>query len=516
MASDLLAGGNMLANRIYESARAQPHKAALIHNGAVFEYAAFARAIEAARTFFSRHALPAGGVAIVRVDDLAEAWVLVFGLRMAGLHTISVNSTTPMRDLEFRRMKTVACLVVPEIEGPEPRAVDDGLGDIRTIFVPSMLPAGAKSGEIPVCPRNAPPFGGHILYTSGTTGTLKKVFMKGEVEDRRNASRARAQFYGANTVFNAMNFGLWTAIGFKHPSAVWHVGGAVAIDQRPDRAAHFFEHNVNASMLSPFETLNLLAQHTRPYSFLDQVELTIAGGFISKSDIKKVFDRLSHRIRIVYGATEIGSFLDMRYADGGNMDWLAPAGDVNVEIVDENDGPLGLNHPGALRILLSDLDADGYLDDAETTAKFFRDGYFYTGDMAVKREDGRVRILGRVADVLNVRGTKIAVGPLEHEIQQMLDVANVCLFGGLNARGDEELVVAIEAERISRTSLEEVAKRFWKSGKFGQLRFIVLEEFPRTQAGMRKINRVKLGEMVRGNAFEGQYGGTRPTPDHSP
>ena len=53
-----------------------------------------------------------------------------------------------------------------------------------------------------------------------------------------------------------------------------------------------------------------------------------------------------------------------------------------------------------------EIDCKCYLDDDEATGKMFRDGCFCPGDMAVRRADGRVRILGRTADVLNIRGRR--------------------------------------------------------------------------------------------------------------
>jgi acyl-coenzyme A synthetase/AMP-(fatty) acid ligase len=128
----------------------------------------------------------------------------------------------------------------------------------------------------------------------------------------------------------------------------------------------------------------------------------------------------------------------------------------------------------------------------------FRDGYFYPGDMAVQRTDGRVRILGRAADVINVQGRKIAVGPIEQKIQQQLQAEEVCVFSGVNDAGQDELVIAIQSDQESpREKLVSLAEEF---NHFESVRFAVLKKFPRTDAGGNKVRRSVLQKIVFSNA----------------
>ena len=100
-----------------------------------------------------------------------------------------------------------------------------------------------------------------------------------------------------------------------------------------------------------------------------------------------------------------------------------------VQIVDEEGRDCSPGQEGDLRVLVRETDVTSYLDDEAASAKFFRDGYFYPGDIAVGRSDGRIRILGRAADVLNLQGQKIAVAPLEQRVQEFLGVSTVCQPG---------------------------------------------------------------------------------------
>jgi acyl-coenzyme A synthetase/AMP-(fatty) acid ligase len=143
---------------------------------------------------------------------------------------------------------------------------------------------------------------------------------------------------------------------------------------------------------------------------------------------------------------------------------------------------------------MRELDCHSYVDDPQTSEKVFRSGYFYPGDMAVQRADGRIRILGRSADVLNFRGQKLAVAPIEHNIQHNLGVENVCLFSGISNEGEDEVVIAIESERWPEQSdLNNLGHEF---AQFDQVRFAIVYPFPRTRTGTSKVDRIALRKLV--------------------
>ncbi len=177
-----------------------------------------------------------------------------------------------------------------------------------------------------------------------------------------------------------------------------------------------------------------------------------------------------------------------------DINWWTPEADRIAEVVDESGRRCADENEGQLRIRLLDCDCSSYLDDPEITARIFRDGSFHPGDLAIRRPDGRIRLLGRVADVLNIGGSKYAVGPVEQHVQEVLGVASVCLFGRLDDAGKDELVVAFEAAHDpSRDRLERIAAEF---RTFTQVRFARFREFPRLAEALQKINRHELRRAV--------------------
>ena len=485
----------MAFDDIYRWAKSQPEKAAIIYNGQTFSYATLARGIEATRRFLERLNPPAGKVAIVVLQNIADAWVNVHALRALGLTTICVPNIATARALQIRN---VVCVVTTEVEQHTHGIQKSDLQGIPLIVMPSALYANIFAGEIPRPPVDAPPPGGHILYTSGTTGSFKKVLMEGHIEDARNEARALSQGFDIGSIDHGLDFGIWSGAGFKQPSAIWHVGGTEIIDQRPDAIDHFFDHRFTKTGILPIAMDRLIkhqdasADYRRP-SF--EFQISHSGGFMTKRLADSAVEKLTSDFQVTYSATEfIRVPLKSTYRTVEDLHWLKPVAESVVEIVDDNDAPCLAGEEGYVRVLLTDVDANGYLDDPEATAKFFRHGYFYPGDLGVRRTDGAIRILGRSADVLNVRGSKLAVAPLEQRVQEHLGVETVCLFSGLDKMGVEELVVVIEGDQVpSRDEMKKLAATF---PQFERLRFETMSRFPRTEAGMQKVKRSEIRKLI--------------------
>jgi acyl-coenzyme A synthetase/AMP-(fatty) acid ligase len=480
----------MIVERIHGWAQSQPAKVAVVHNDTQISYASFSRAIEDLRVRLEKEGLPAGGVAIVLAGNLLECWTLVMALRALGLTTIAVPSIAEAEQLAIRN---VACVVVSERRKDAQDLSGSPLAAAKVVLVP-RISYSAGSDDLRHPTRNPIPFGGHIVYSSGTTGTYKKLLLDGANDVEINDWWIRSLSLHGDTVFNIGAFGLWTAAGFGYPPAVWQAGGCVVIDQRKDALQRLASHGVTSTFLPPALLAELVRAHgAKPR--LD-IELVVSGGFLPFALAEQTIRQLTSSLTIVYASTECIAVLRSHFRRGDDLYWLTPYYERVIQVVDEHGQECPVGSEGDLRILLRNTDASAYLDDEETSARFFRDGFFYPGDMGVKRADGRIRVLGRTGEVLNVGGVKVALAPLEDAIQRHLQVEAVCMFSGLNSKGEDELVVAIQSQAgVPRQKLDSVRAIEGVArvvAAFGGFRFAIMKDFPRTQAGMSKIQRAEL------------------------
>jgi acyl-coenzyme A synthetase/AMP-(fatty) acid ligase len=314
-------------------------------------------------------------------------------------------------------------------------------------------------------------------------------------EHEATVAKDRAAFYGFTpaTVFHIANFGLWTAAGYKFPLAVWAAGGCVVIDQTSGLYRNFDKFGVTQAFLLP-NMLEKLAD-SQPDG-LPRTRFITSGGLMSQGVAKKVAARLSTRLLNIYTSTEVNrTILSAGFSgDAGDLRWLAEAEDAGIEIIDEAGRPADRDQIGTVRILLREQDCKAYRGDPETSARYFRDGYFYPGDSAIRRADGQIAILGRSDDVININGDKRAAGPLEQAFRDALNVRTVCIFSGADSAGDIRIVVALEADEAPPRALMHAAAD--SLGVGGSMTFTVLARFPYTDNGMMKIKRDELKKAI--------------------
>ncbi|MFC4441217.1 AMP-binding protein [Caulobacter henricii] len=476
-------------SRICEFALRRPEKTAIIYADQLINYATFAGCITSAIKFLSQFDVAAGSTVAVIARNIAHAWFVGIAARAKGLHTISARSLA-----EIPRNIGVSAVLRVESDGEVASGCGDEFEKLPQISFPSLWRT-IKEFDASDVNLGHLECGDHLLFTSGTTGSGKGVVLSGEQEDLRNAFRAATLGLDESSIFHGMSFGVWTGAGYKQPSAVWHVGGTVIFDQRSNQLFNYAAKESDQVALLPADILQLMkspqAGDLKPSDTL----ISLSSGFVTKRMMEFIRARMSRNIILRYSATELIDVPLSRRDDGGDdFHWLDVAPGCVVEIVDAQGDVVPVDVEGTLRIRLKAYDPQGYLGDDRASAAVFRDGCFYPGDMAVRRPDGRVRIVGRVVDVINLHGHKWAVAPLEALIQDELSAEDVCLFIHNTAEGDEEMIVAVQSQvRPSEGAVERIKARF--SG-IDRLRVETMAEFPRSDSGTRKVQRSVLKAML--------------------
>ena len=154
----------------------------------------------------------------------------------------------------------------------------------------------------------------------------------------------------------------------------------------------------------------------------------------------------------VYGLTETATsdfYVRPEHYDSAAGTIGRPAPGIDFRLGPE-DNELQIRTPFLMR---------GYLDAPELTEAAFADGFFRTGDQARVRADGNVEITGRLSDMVNRAGNKIAPLEIERIFSQHPDVADTLATGLPDKELGEALHVAVVAR--GNAQLDPRTLRSW-------------------------------------------------------
>jgi len=213
---------------IHDWAEKAPDSTAVIYNGRRVSYAEFAARINSMRSFLQPLDLAPGQVAIVRIENLVDAWAAYFARRELGLSTLFVQSKDTAERLE---LSNVGCIVTTQMEQSRLPLDTTPWPNATVVVLPSANEDTVHLKSSATAEHNTPK-GRHILYTSCTTVASKRLCFTSEMLEASN--QAGEDEFTAKSVFHCTLFSLWTGVGFKFPLRLWTSGGCVIFDQRPD------------------------------------------------------------------------------------------------------------------------------------------------------------------------------------------------------------------------------------------------------------------------------------------
>lgn len=138
----------------------------------------------------------------------------------------------------------------------------------------------------------------------------------------------------------------------------------------------------------------------------------------------------------------------------------------------------------------------GYWDEPEKTAEAIDPGrWMHTGDLAVMREDGYVRIVGRIKDMIIRGGENVYPREIEEFLHGHAKIADVQVVGVPDERyGEEILACVIPRDPADPPTPEEITAfcRDRLAHYKVPRRVEILAEFPMTVSG--KVRKVELRE----------------------
>ena len=342
-----------------------------------------------------------------------------------------------------------------------------------------------------------------IILTSGSTGSAKGVAFSHRKLFEKNArldytrldrwSRSSRMF---------CDLGLSSSLGFYYVLYMLGRGGMIMVMGKDTigtlQSLNLFQTQNMAT--SPYGLAQFLKFYeSQPTFGCNFDHILVAGGALTKQLAARAWARMSLNLITTYGAAETGAVAsgDARVTTNvpGAVGFVLP--DAQAEIVDASDRQLPRGKEGIVRVRTVQM-AECYLGDPTASARHFRDGWFYPGDVGYLREDNLLVVTGRQESLLNVGGDKISPEIVEEVLASFPAVADAAVLDMPNELGIEE----IHAMIVTHGPVDDATLRTYCEQRlqhiFIPVRFIKVERIPRND--MAKIERGKLLQLIRAAA----------------
>jgi long-chain acyl-CoA synthetase len=134
-----------------------------------------------------------------------------------------------------------------------------------------------------------------------------------------------------------------------------------------------------------------------------------------------------------------------------------PIWGVEVRIVDDDDKevPPGPEHVGEIVIRGHNI-MKGYYKKPEATAEAFRGGWFHTGDLAYRDEDGYLFIVDRKKDLIIRGGFNVYPREVEETLYEHPAVSEAAVIGKPDEKFGEEVVAVVALKPGATTTAEDL------------------------------------------------------------
>ncbi len=177
-----------------------------------------------------------------------------------------------------------------------------------------------------------------------------------------------------------------------------------------------------------------------------------------------------------------------------------PVPNVEIEIFDDEGRELPVNEIGELCVRGANV-MKGYWNLPEATAESFFGGWFRTGDLGYKDEDGYLFMVDRKKDMIIVNGMNVYPRMVEEVLYQHPQISEAAVVGEPDARHGEVPIAHVVLQQDARVTAAEVRAYCLENlGRHQVPRKVMLRtSLPKNAAG--KILKRELrreGELERG------------------
>jgi long-chain acyl-CoA synthetase len=405
-----------VAQLLERSALHHADRSALIFGERHWTYAELDRDVSALAAGFAGLDLRRGERVALHLPNRPDFVLAYYAALKAGLVPLSLNTSYKAEELEYIINNAAAAMVVTA-EGIDASLPSRSrMPSVRHLLHAKELDGLRGRASLRAVDTDRGETAA-ILYTSATTGRPKGVMLthanivsnayatvhhlKMTERDRGLCALPMFHCFGQNAIMNS----LVTA------------GGTLVLHERfvPDAfVAAMAAHGITILYAVPTMYILFLSM---PSADFRSVRLCFSAAATLPGDVEARWHAAhGHWIQQGYGLTETSPFASYNHEVAFRRGSVGtPIENVEMKIVDAEDREVADGELGEIVIKGPNV-MKGYFGDPAATTASIRDGWFHSGDIGYRDDDGYFFIVDRLKDMINVAGFKV----FPREVEEVL------------------------------------------------------------------------------------------------
>ncbi|MCC7272977.1 MAG: acyl--CoA ligase [Alphaproteobacteria bacterium] len=477
-----------LAAVIAAEAQRRPAAPAIVSPAGTMGYRALDGAVRETAAALLGQGVRPGRAAGLLMDDGPTDLVLLLALFRLGVPALPLSpQETPAERRTLLDRVAAACCIGARAHR--------GTAEAAYVVCEDLSPA-TGAADLP-----APPDADTVAYynrSSGTTLGRPKLIAVTHAQRwaRDGAVGAALGRHGDDRHLHVVT--LANSFGRGAATATLQAGGAVVFPpplHSVDAVAAFARRaGITAAALSPPYVRDLLRAPAAGL-LLPGVRLVVGTAALTRAERRQILERITPLLYIAYGTNETGSLAVAAPGDLAlDIDSVGrPFPGIEAAAVGDDLRPLPPGSPGELRFRHPSFPRDYVAPEPGSTSRF-RDGWFYPGDAGSIDGEGRITLLGRVDDVINVGGRKVHPSAIESWLAAHPAVVEATVMAARTGRQGQQPVAAV----VLRMPVTEDTLMAFCRARGGSLpmprRIVALPALPRNAAG--KVDRPALAALL--------------------
>ena len=407
-----------------------------------FSFLDLSRMSSAVANFLTSRGLKKGDTVLLFMRRRWEYWILMLAMHKVGVIPIPSTNQLKAEDIEYRIDQADSKAIIYFDDGHILNEIKTAVGEKNIQLIPNTEIAESID-KMPSTIERVPNENTDtmvIYFTSGTTDMPKMVahnfmYPLGHI----NTAMFWQRLHDKDVHFTLSESG-WAKCSWGKMYGQWLAGATVFVfDFAGIATAHdllhaMSEHHITSFCAPPTVYKMLIHADFSKYDLSALEKADIAGEALNPEVYERFLKMSGIKLHEGYGQTETCIMLfTNQWIEPKPGSMGMPAAGWDVQLLDEGGRPVPNGTVGEICISLKKGHPvglfQGYHKNEKLTAKVFRDGFYHTGDVAYRDNDGYYWFVGRNDDLIKTSGYRVSPFEVESVLLEHPAVREVAVTG---------------------------------------------------------------------------------------